>query len=213
MEFEKLRNFMVEEQIRKRGIKDERVLSVLLKVPREIFVPENLKFRAYDDCALPIGFGQTISQPYIVALMTELLELNGNEKVLEIGTGSGYQTAILCELSKEVYTIERIRELSDLAKERLDFLGYRNVKFFVEDGTLGLEKCAPFDRIIVTAAGKYIPDTLKKQLANNGIIVAPIGERFFQILVKLIKHGDIFDTYKITGVSFVPLIGKYGWDE
>ncbi len=213
MEFERLRRLMVEEQIKMRGIKNERVLSALLKVPREIFVPENLKFRAYDDCALPIGFGQTISQPYIVALMTELLELKGNEKVLEIGTGSGYQTAILCELSKEVYTIERIKELSDLAKERLEFLGYKNVKFFVGDGTLGLEKCAPFDRIIVTAAGKSIPDTLKRQLTDSGIIVAPVGDRFFQILVKVVKLGEVFETHNVTGVSFVPLIGKYGWND
>lgn len=204
---------MVDYQLVSRGIKDERVLAAMRKVPRHLFVPEYIRHSAYEDMALPIGENQTISQPYMVAIMTELLELQGNEKVLEIGTGSGYQAAILAELAKEVYTIERFSSLAEEARRRLIELGYDNVYVIVGDGTKGLEEKSPFDRIIVTAAAPKIPEPLINQLSENGIIVAPVGERFSQILIKGKKEkGKLIEEYH-TPCVFVPLVGEYGWKE
>jgi protein-L-isoaspartate(D-aspartate) O-methyltransferase len=212
-DYKRLRDMMVDYQLIPRGIKDQRVLDAMRKVPRHLFVPEHIRHSAYDDMALPIGEDQTISQPYMVAIMTELLELEGNEKVLEIGTGSGYQAAILAELAKEVYTIERFSTLAEQARKRLNELGYNNVFVMVGDGTKGLEEKAPFDRIIVTAAAPKIPEPLVKQLKEGGIIVVPIGERFSQILIKGKKEKDkIIEEYH-TPCVFVPLVGEYGWKE
>lgn len=202
---------MVDYQLIPRGIKDERVIAAMRKVPRHLFVPDFVRHSAYDDMALPIGDDQTISQPYMVAVMTELLELKGDEKVLEVGTGSGYQAAILAELSREVYTIERISILAEEARKRLTTLGYENVNVIVGDGTKGLEEESPFDRIIVTAATPKIPDPLINQLNEGGIIVAPVGERFSQVLIKGKKEkGTLIEEYH-TPCVFVPLIGEYGW--
>lgn len=204
---------MVETQIIERGIRDKRVIEVMKKVPRHLFVPEDIIDSAYDDRALPIGYGQTISQPYIVALMTELLELKGDEKVLEIGTGSGYQAAILAELAKEVHTIERIEPLATAAKKRFENLGIQNVKVYIKDGTEGIPEEAPFDRIIITAATPDIPEPLIKQLKEEGIIVAPVGERYSQYMLKAIKRDNELERHYLIPVAFVPLIGKYGWKE
>ena len=202
---------MVSSQLIPRGIKDESVLRVMRKVPRHLFMPEDVRYSAYDDMAMTVGEGQTISQPYIVAIMTELLELNGTEKVLEIGTGSGYQAAILAELSAEVYTIERIEPLATRAREILKGLGYGNIHIVVGDGTVGLEGQAPFDRIIVTAAAPAVPQLLVNQLNEGGIIVAPVGERFSQVLLKGRKvNGRLIEELS-TPCAFVPLIGEYGW--
>ncbi|MCD6363066.1 MAG: protein-L-isoaspartate(D-aspartate) O-methyltransferase [Synergistetes bacterium] len=204
---------MVESQIEIRGIKDERVLRAMMRVPRHLFVPEEYRERAYDDHPLPIGEGQTISQPYIVALMTSLLDLKGNEKVLEIGTGSGYQAAILAELAKEVYSVERIPALAVKAAETLEKLGYKNVRVKVGDGTLGWEENAPYDAIIVTAAAPKVPTPLIKQLKIGGRLVIPIGERFIQSLYKYVKREDgSLDGEDFGGCVFVPLKGKEGWN-
>ncbi len=211
MDYKALRDLMVDTQLIPRGIKDKRVLEAMRKVPRHLFVPESIRHDAYEDMALPIGDGQTISQPYMVASMTELLELKGDEKVLEIGTGSGYQAAVLSELSKEVYTIERIPSLAEKAKKILRDLGYNNVYVIVGDGTKGYEEKSPFDRIIITAAAPVIPQPLKDQLKDDGIIVAPVGERFSQILIRLKRQkGAFIEEYHFPCV-FVPLIGEYGW--
>jgi protein-L-isoaspartate(D-aspartate) O-methyltransferase len=208
----RLREKMVKQQIESRGVKDERVLTAMTKVPRHRFVGEKGAWEAYGDYPLPIGQGQTISQPYIVALMTEALELTGNEITLEIGTGSGYQTAILAELSEWVYTIERIQPLMESAKRVLDDLGYDNISFRAFDGTLGWEEHEPFDAIIVTAAGPKIPKNLKDQLAEGGRLVIPVGSKFDQDLIKLIKEGDSFTPKSLGGCRFVNLIGINGWD-
>lgn len=212
-DYEKERDRMVAEQIAYRGISDPRVLAAMRKVPRHEFLPEVLQDRAYGDHAIPIGDGQTISQPYIVALMTELLELNGSERVLEIGTGSGYQAAILAELCKKVYTVERVKTLADRARAALDRLGYRSVAIKVFDGTYGWKDMAPFDAIIITAAAPEIPAPLVDQLREGGILVAPVGERYSQVLMKvrkteagIVREGNI-------PVVFVPLIGNHGWKE
>ncbi|NOY40038.1 MAG: protein-L-isoaspartate(D-aspartate) O-methyltransferase [Nitrospirae bacterium] len=213
MDYEELRRLMVETQLIPRGIKDQRVLKAMLKVPRHLFVDEPIQYKAYDDMALPIGDGQTISQPYMVAVMTELLELKGNERVLEVGTGSGYQAAILAELAAEVFSIERMERLALRARERLRKLGYDNVHIITGDGTAGLPEKAPFDRIIITAGTPQVPDPLKEQLADNGILVAPVGARFSQQLIILRKEkGKITEEYH-TPCVFVPLVGKYGWKE
>ncbi|BCB97328.1 protein-L-isoaspartate O-methyltransferase [Dissulfurispira thermophila] len=210
-EYKRLRDMMVDYQLIPRGIKDERVLAAMRKVPRHLFVPDFVRHSAYDDMALPIGDDQTISQPYMVAVMTELLELKGDEKILEIGTGSGYQAAILAELSREVYTIERIFTLAEEARKRLTTLGYENVCVIVGDGTKGFEEKSPFDRIIITAATPKIPEPLINQLKEGGIIVAPVGERFSQVLIKCKKEkGMLIEEYH-TPCVFVPLIGEYGW--
>lgn len=211
MDPKELREFMVRTQLVPRGIKDERLLNAMKKVPRHLFVEESKRHEAYGDTALSIGEGQTISQPYMIAVMTELLELKGDEKVLEIGTGSGYQTAILSELAKEVYTIERVAVLAQRTEERFHSLGYDNIYVRVGDGTLGWPGDAPFDRIIITAGTPRVPDPLMEQLSDDGILVAPVGDRFSQQLLKIRKHkGGPLEEYH-TPCVFVPLIGKHGW--
>jgi protein-L-isoaspartate(D-aspartate) O-methyltransferase len=212
MDFETLRAYMVRTQLIPRGIKDERVLDAMRKVPRHLFVDESIQCRAYDDMALSIGEGQTISQPYMVAIMTELLELEGNERVLEIGTGSGYQAAILAEIAKEVYSVERIAPLASRAEERLHAIGYQNVHVKVDDGTLGWAEEAPFDRIIITAGAPKVPDPLTEQLSEDGILLAPVGDRFSQQLVKMIKRKGTISEEFHTLCVFVPLIGEHGWE-
>jgi protein-L-isoaspartate(D-aspartate) O-methyltransferase len=212
MDFETLRAYMVRTQLIPRGIKDERVLDAMRKVPRHLFVDESMQYRAYDDMALSIGEGQTISQPYMVAIMTELLELKGNEKVLEIGTGSGYQAAILAELAEEVYSVERLTPLASRAEEILHAIGYQNVHVKVDDGTLGWVEEAPFDRIIITAGAPKVPDPLTGQLSEDGILLAPVGDRFSQQLVKMIKRKGTISEEFHTLCVFVPLIGKHGWE-
>jgi protein-L-isoaspartate(D-aspartate) O-methyltransferase len=206
-DFKVMREKMVETQIKARGVKDPRVLSALLKVERHRFVPEKYVDSAYSDQPLPIGEGQTISQPYIVALMTELLELKGNEKVLEVGTGSGYQAAILAELAKEVYTIEIIEPLASMAKKRLLELGYQNVVVKAGDGYLGWPEAAPFDAIIVTAAPDHIPKPLIEQLKEGGRIVVPVGT-YTQELKKIIKRSGKIETIDVIPVLFVPMTGE-----
>ncbi len=199
------------EELRRFGIEDERVLSAMEKIPRHLFVPEHLRHLAYEDSPLPIGHGQTISQPYIVALMTQALELKGDEKVLEVGTGSGYQTAILCELSREVFSIERIPELAEGARRRLEELGYRNFHIRVGDGTLGWPEEAPFDRIIVTGGLPEVPRPLEEQLREGGRLVAPIGGRFDQDLCLFLKEKGRLRRRVLCPCTFVPIIGSHGW--
>jgi protein-L-isoaspartate(D-aspartate) O-methyltransferase len=203
---------MVKTQLIPRGLTDNRVLDAMRKVPRHLFVDESMQYRAYDDMALSIGEGQTISQPYMVAVMTELLELKGTERVLEIGTGSGYQAAVLAELAREVYSVERIALLAARAEERLHAIGYRNIRIKVDDGTLGWMQEAPFDRIIITAGAPKIPDPLTGQLSEDGILLAPVGDRYSQQLIKIIKkRGAIREEFHTLCV-FVPLIGRHGWE-
>jgi protein-L-isoaspartate(D-aspartate) O-methyltransferase len=202
---------MVKEQLKKRGINDERVLSAFRKVERHKFVlPQNIN-DSYKDYPLPIGSGQTISQPYIVALMTELLRLKENETVLEIGTGSGYQTAILAELCSRVYTVERIEALLLNAKKTLTELGYSNIYFKTDDGSAGWKENAPYSGIIVTCAAPQLPTPLKEQLSDGGRLVIPIGGKFSQTLMLVEKKGDTFKETCACDCVFVPLIGKYGW--
>jgi protein-L-isoaspartate(D-aspartate) O-methyltransferase len=212
-QFERAREQMVRMQIVLRGIRDERVLAAMRAVPRHRFVPGHMLGAAYRDSPLPIGQGQTISQPYIVAYMTDELHLTGTEKVLEIGTGSGYQAAILGELAAEVITVERLSGLAKEAAEILSELGYDNVHVKVGDGTLGWPEKAPYDAIIVTAAGPEIPETLRGQLADGGRLLAPIGPRWTQQLMRVRRAGDEFHSESLLGVAFVPLIGEYGWHD
>jgi protein-L-isoaspartate(D-aspartate) O-methyltransferase len=200
------RKEMVENQIIARGIKDKKVLNAMYKVERHKFVPEELVNQAYDDNPLPIGEGQTISQPYIVAIMTELCELEGDEKVLEIGTGSGYQAAILAEIVKEVYTIEIIKSLAESAEKRLKELGYKNIKVKCGDGFLGWEENAPYDAIIVTCAPSEIPKPLLEQLKEGGRLVIPVGD-FYQELKRVKKVKGNFKEESIIPVRFVPMTG------
>ncbi|MCK9602876.1 MAG: protein-L-isoaspartate(D-aspartate) O-methyltransferase [Candidatus Omnitrophica bacterium] len=209
MDYAQLRKIMVEEQIAARGINNQRVLDAFLKVERHKFIPKELEVNAYADFPLPIGEGQTISQPYIVALMTDTLGLTGEERVLEIGTGSGYQTAILAELAKEVYTVERLIDLSERAENALKEAGYTNIRIKSGDGTQGWPEFAPFDRIIVTAASPNIPKPLVAQLKENGRLILPLGESISQILTLVEKHNAKINTKQICGCVFVPLIGKY----
>jgi protein-L-isoaspartate(D-aspartate) O-methyltransferase len=204
---------MVNEQIISRGIHDERLLDALRRVPRHWFVPEEYTNIAYSDGPLPIGHGQTISQPYIVALMTELLELQGEEIVLEVGTGSGYQAALLAILAKQVHTIERHEGLAEKAEKVLSKLGLTNVVVHVGDGTLGLPKYAPFKAIMITAAAPRVPQPLFEQLAEAGCIVLPEGGAGGQILDRWRKQGGKYKQEHITPVAFVPLRGQYGWKE
>ena len=204
---------MVEEQLGDRGIKDLRVLEVMSRVPRHLFTLDSLQHRAYGDTPLPIGENQTISQPYIVAAMTEALKLKGHERVLEIGTGSGYQTAVVAELAAQVFTIERINALSRKAQQILEGLGYANIVFKMFDGTYGWPDQAPFDAIMVTAAAKEIPEALIKQLGDGGMLVAPAGGADKQKLIVLTKKGDRVSKREIGDCKFVPLVGKYGWPE
>jgi protein-L-isoaspartate(D-aspartate) O-methyltransferase len=208
----KSRKMMIDDHLIARGIKDKRVLSVFSVIPREEFVSVEDKGIAYEDNPIGIGFGQTISQPYIAALMTELLSLQGNERVLEIGTGCGYQSAILSVLCKEVFTIERIPELAEHAKKIFSKLGFDNISVTIKDGSLGMKEFAPYQRIIVTCAAPEIPETLKQQLDDNGRLVAPIGSRYSQELVLIKKSSGHFEEKSFGLCTFVPLIGKYGWD-
>ncbi|MCZ6679086.1 MAG: protein-L-isoaspartate(D-aspartate) O-methyltransferase [Candidatus Poribacteria bacterium] len=201
-----LREKMVREQIQRRGVKDKRVLEVMRKIPRHLFVdPDNMDF-AYEDNAMPIQCEQTISQPYIVALMTELLELDGCSKVLEIGTGCGYQTAVLAKIAAQVYTVEIIPELAEISWKRLDAFGYQNIHKKLGNGYRGWQEHAPYDRITVTAAPEKVPDCLIEQLAEGGCMILPIGD-LYQDLVRIRKTEDGIERETITGVRFVPMTG------
>lgn len=207
--FAKDRQVMVEHDIKARGVKDKKVLDVMLKIKRHLFVDNGLQGQAYADHPLPIGDGQTISQPYVVALMTESLKLKPTDRILEIGTGSGYQAAVLAEIVKEVYTIEIRKGLADMAAKRLKELGYLNVKVKYGDGYFGWEEFAPFDAIIVTAAANHIPPPLIKQLKNNGRLVIPLGSTFYyQTLTLITKQDKELNTEQLGGVSFVPMTGE-----
>ena len=210
-EFHLQRKRMVERQLIPRGIRDPRVLNAMEKVPRDRFVEKALAGEAYSDYPLLIGHNQTISQPYIVALMTEALDLSGKDKTLEIGTGSGYQTAILAELSREVYTIERIKPLLIKAKEVLTELDYKNIMFKAFDGTLGWKEYEPYDAIIVTAGAPEIPEPLLEQLAEGGRLIIPVGNRFSQELIRITKEKGNYSEKSFGGCRFVDLIGLHGW--
>ena len=201
-----LREKMVDEQIRKRGVKDKRVLEVMRKVPRHLFVDPDSMDAAYEDNAMPILCDQTISQPYIVALMTELLELSTASKVLEIGTGCGYQTAVLAEMVEQVYTVEIIPELAQSAARRFEEFGYHNIRNRYGNGYYGWEKYAPYDRIIVTAAPKKLPNRLIKQLAEGGLMILPIGD-YHQDLVRIHRTANGIECNTVSGVRFVPMTG------
>jgi len=211
--FEEQRNTMVETQLIPRGITDKNGLDAMRKVPRHRFIPENMRESAYDDCPLPIGEGQTISQPYMVALMTECLELKGDEKVLEIGTGSGYQAAILAEISGQVYTVERFEKLCNGAGEILKACGYANIELRVGDGSEGWAEFSPYDGIIVTAGSPDIPQSLTEQLGEGGRLVVPVGGYYSQELVIMKKKGRKLKRRDVCGCIFVPLVGKYGWEK
>jgi len=208
------RERMIERDLIPRGIKDQRVLDAIRKVPRHLFVDSSQKMNAYEDHPLPIGEGQTISQPFMVAWMTQILELTGTETVLEIGTGSGYQTAILAETAGRVFSIERVPSLVGKARKILDSLGYRNVLVKLSDGSLGWEEYAPYDRILVTAGSPSVPDPLLDQLAPGGILVIPVGGNSVQELVRVRKKMDGSTRKERLGnVVFVPLIGRHGWEK
>jgi len=204
---------MVETQLITRGIRDTRVLEAMRTVPRHLFVEEALQEQAYNDYPLPIGEKQTISQPYMVALMTEALDLKGGERVLEIGTGSGYQAAILSRLCEKVYSIERFSTLAARARKTLDSLNYSNVVIRIGDGTMGWKEEAPFDGIIVTAAAPSIPEPLLEQLSLDGRMVVPVGGVFSQVLLKVIKTKEGIKRLDMGGCRFVKLVGRYGWKE
>jgi len=211
--FKKVRERMVETQIAARGVHDERVLEAMRKVPRHLFLDEALRDQAYSDHPLPIAENQTISQPYIAGLMTESLELNGSEKVLEIGTGSGYQSAILAELADRVFSIERYPELAYRANSILQKLGYGNIIVRVGDGSLGWPDDAPFDGIIVTAGTPQIPQPLIDQLKMGGRLVVPVGDRLGQDLMLVKRVAEGIKKTNLGGVRFVNLVGKWGWKE
>ena len=210
--YERERLRMVEEQLVRRGVTDARVLDALRKVPRHLFVEEALRDRAYGDHPLPIGEEQTISQPYIVALMTQLLDLSERDKVLEIGTGSGYQTAVLAELARRVCSIERLPRLAERARALLEQLGYANVWVRVGSGTLGWPDEAPFDRILVTAGGPSVPPPLFQQLAEGGRLVLPLGDPVNQTLTLVEKVRGEMKTQEHGECKFVKLVGKYAWE-
>ncbi|OGO10082.1 MAG: protein-L-isoaspartate O-methyltransferase [Chloroflexi bacterium RBG_13_60_9] len=203
---------MVRDQIERRGLSDPRVLEAMRAVPRHLFLLRSERASAYDDNPLPIGCHQTISQPYIVAYMTEALGLQGGENVLEIGTGSGYQTAILACLSRAVYSVERIPELAERARENLRALNITNAEVIVGDGTAGLPEHAPFDAILVTAATPSVPDPLLEQLAPSGRLIAPVGGRSVQELELSTRLPAGINRRRLISVVFVPLIGKHGWE-
>jgi len=211
--YEKERGRMVDEQLVSRGVKDERVLATMRKIPRHEFLPEAIRGMAYSDSALPLGEGQTMSQPYMVALMTELLGLKGPERVLEIGTGSGYQAAVLAELCEKVYTVERIKTLADKTRVQLDRLGYKRVAIKIYDGTYGWKEMAPFDAIIVTAGSPDIPAPLVEQLKEGGRMVIPVGDRYGQQLITVVRTAEGMVTSRSIPCVFVPLIGNHGWKE
>ncbi len=209
--FARDRERMVAEQLVRRGITDERVLEAMRKVPRHLFVEEALRDRAYGDYPLPIGEGQTISQPYMVGIMTQLLRLTGQEKVLEIGTGSGYQTAVLAELARRVCSVERIPSLAARARATLEALGYTNVWVRTADGTLGWPDEAPFDGVVVSAGAPSVPEPLFEQLAEGGRMVVPVGDATSQTLTVVERVDGKMRTTTDAGCVFVKLIGKYGW--
>jgi len=210
LNFEEMRRRMVDTQIIRRGIANKKVIDAFLKVPREMFIPGNLKHFAYEDGPLSIGEGQTVSQPYMVALMTEALNPSKGIKILEIGTGSGYQSAILAEIGAEIYSVERIPFLAEKAEKVLKELGY-NIRIKIGDGTLGWEEFAPYGRIIVTAGGPEIPATLFSQLAEGGIMVMPVGDVFSQNLMLVKKSGGKIMKENLGGCQFVKLLGAEGW--
>ena len=212
IDFQAARERMVERQISRRGITTPRILEAFLEIPRHLFVPENQHIYAYQDSPLPIGKGQTISQPYIVAYMTHHLDLDGDEKVLEIGTGSGYQAAILGRLASDVHTVERHKSLADRASKLLDRLGFTNITIHVGDGTKGLPEYAPYDAIMVTAAAPDVPLPLLDQLAEGGRLIMPVGGRFGQVLHLYTKRKNEIRREDLAPVAFVPLIGDHGWD-
>jgi protein-L-isoaspartate(D-aspartate) O-methyltransferase len=204
---------MVDTQIAARGVKDERVLSVMRLLPRHLFVPAAYRDVAYSDCPLPIGKGQTISQPYIVAVMTELLAIQPEDRVLEIGAGSGYQAAILGRLAKSVISIERIPDVAEMARENLARLEISNVKIVIGDGTLGYPEQSPYNAVLITAATPDVPPPLIEQIAEEGRLVAPVGSRDLQELVRITKRKDQIIREFFGGVVFVPLLGRHGWNE
>jgi protein-L-isoaspartate(D-aspartate) O-methyltransferase len=207
------RQRMVERQLRARGIRDERVLEAMERVPRELFVPPELRGHAYDDAALPIGGGQTISQPYMVARIAEELGLRGNERVLDVGTGSGYQAAVLAELANEVHSIERITELAQRARETLEAAGYGvHVHVHVGDGTVGLPQHAPYEAIAVAAAAPEMPQSLYDQLAERGRLVVPVGPRYEQFLQVIVRSPEGPAVLRTVPCRFVPLLGEEGFD-
>ena len=193
-------------------IRDKRVLNAMSRIPREKFVPEKIRSQAYEDRPLPIGYDQTISQPFIIAMMTEALELDGREKVLELGTGSGYQTAILAELAAEVISVERIPNLAESSRLLLDSLGYKNVKIYLAGKNLGRPEDAPYDAIMVTAGAPKVPDVLVSQMATGGRMVIPVGTRYMQELCKITRRGDKTTVQNLGGCRFVSLIGQDAWD-
>jgi protein-L-isoaspartate(D-aspartate) O-methyltransferase len=194
-------------------IKDKRVLAAMSRIPRELFVPEEYRHQAYEDKPLPIGYQQTISQPYIIALMTEALEIKGSERVLEIGTGSGYQTAILAELAREIISTERVPALVESARAVLDNLGYKNIRLYPAEENLGRIQDAPYDAIMVTAGAPQIPDDLVSQLATGGHMIIPVGTRYLQELCKITKYPEKNAVTNLGGCRFVSLIGKDAWDK
>ncbi|MFL5482373.1 MAG: protein-L-isoaspartate(D-aspartate) O-methyltransferase [Gemmatimonadaceae bacterium] len=201
------------EQLHDQGILDLAVLHAIDEVPRHLFVPTGVRHRAYEDSALPIGNGQTISQPSIHARYLELLKLSGKEKVLEIGTGSGYQTALLAKLASQVFSIERIAPLLDKARETLREIGARNVSLLLGDGTLGWRQYAPYDAILVGAAAPEVPSTYHEQLSEGGRLLIPLGDREEQILYMFTRRGSELDATEVAPVRFVPLLGKYSWED
>ncbi len=211
---ERKREQMVRRDLEGRGITDPRVLEAMREVPREAFVPARCESVAYRDRALPISSGQTISQPYMVAAMTEALRLEPGDRVLEVGTGSGYQTAILAEIAAEVYTVERLSSLSEDARQTLEEGGYENIHFRVGDGTLGWPEKAPFDAIVVTAAAPEVPESLMEQLVDSGgRIVIPVGSRGLQTLQRITRNGEEQETDELMSCRFVPLLGEEGWSD
>jgi len=209
--FKVARERMVSQQIAARGIRDPAVINAMRKVPRHLFLDEALWDQAYGDFPLPIGQGQTISQPYIVALMTQELDLAGNERVLEVGTGSGYQAAVIAQIARVVFSVERIPALLSRTRKILDRLGYTNILLKLDDGTWGWRDEAPFDAVIVTAASPGVPQPLLDQLADPGVMVIPVGDEYSQVLVKIVKSGGQIHREEKGGVRFVRLIGDHGW--
>jgi protein-L-isoaspartate(D-aspartate) O-methyltransferase len=199
--------------LEQRGIRDRRVLDAMLRVPRHLFVPPEDRARAYDDCALPLSNGQTISQPYIVALMADSLQIARGDRVLEIGAGSGYAAAVLAQLAGQVFAVERWHELAVSAAARLRELGYTNIEVVEGDGTLGLEAYAPFDGIVVSAAAPWVPRPLREQLGMNGRLVIPVGGRNEQVILRLTRTRDGMRSERLCDVRFVPLIGGHAWGD
>lgn len=214
MDYSIARRLMVEQQVISRGVRDPLVIDAMMRVPRHLFVEEALRSQAYGDFPLPIGEKQTISQPFMVAFMSEALCLKGQEKVLEIGTGSGYQAAVLSQLASRVYSVERLSGLARRARRILDQVGCRNVNIRLTDGTLGWEDEAPFDGIIVTAGSPEIPHHYLEQLTIGGRLVIPVGSRGAQVLKRVVRNGlDSFSEEDLLDCRFVPLVGKFGWRE